>query len=56
MKPVYLEVPSRGAQTFQKSKGHLKVLGVRRARRSKFYIENPETLDTTAQWLTALGI
>ena len=48
--PVYLEVsPIRGAQTFQKSKGHLKVLGVRLARRSNFHIENHQTLDTTAK-------
>jgi hypothetical protein len=40
---------SRGAQIFQKSRSHLKILGARRVMWSKFHNENPETLCATAE-------
>jgi hypothetical protein len=43
----------RGAQIFQKSGCHQKVLGTRRVIRSTFHSEHPQILGTTVQNLVA---
>ena len=39
----------QGLRDFQKSNSHLKILGVRRVKRSKFHTEDPQILGATVQ-------
>jgi len=48
-------VKNRGAQNFQKSKGHLKIVGARRVTQSKFHNEYPQVLGTTIQNVVAMA-
>jgi hypothetical protein len=48
-----LMVYDRGAQIFQKSRSHLKILGARRVTWSKFRTEDPQILGATVQNLVA---
>jgi hypothetical protein len=52
-KLIMFMVQSSGTQIFQKSRGHLKILGTRRATWSKFHTKDPQTIDATVQNLVA---